>query len=64
MIDLADIINKEITYYGNIDVDITTDRHLRFYDRKTGASYTPSTAEAVLRMFRDIGSLRYGLGVL
>lgn len=64
MTDLADIINKEITYYGDIDVEITDTRELRFYDRKTGANYTPSTAEAVLRMFKDIGSLRYGLGVL
>ena len=64
MINLTDIINKEITYYGDIDVEITSTRELRFYDRKTGASYTPSTVEAVLRMFREIGSLRYGLGVL
>ena len=64
MIDLADIINKEITYYGDIDVEITTDRHLRFYDRKTGANYTPSTAEALLGMFKNIATVRRVLGVL
>ena len=63
--NLTNIINKELTWYKDIDVKVdTTKEQLCFHDKRTGASYTPATAEAALRMFRDIGSLRKACGVL
>ena len=63
--NLTNIINTSLNWYGDIDVELCTETQLLcFTDRKTGAFYAPYTAEAVLRMFRDIGNTRKAMGVL
>lgn len=65
MMNLTNIINKSLRWYGDIDVELCTETQLLcFTDRKTGAFYAPYTAEAVLRMFKTIGETRLAMGTL
>lgn len=63
--NLTNIINKELTWYKDIDVELCTETQLLcFTDKRTGAFYAPLTSEGVLRMFKEIGILRSAMGTL